>query len=140
MFAFYSERTTQDYSMNFNAVHHIAIIGTDYRKSRHFYVDLLGFKVIRENHREDRNDWKIDLACGDIEIELFIKEDAPKRCSGPENAGLRHLAFKVESVDETVKELNRLGIETEPVREDTFTHKKMTFFRDPDNLPLEIHE
>lgn len=91
--------------MNFNAVHHIAIIGTDYRKSRHFYVDLLGFKVIRENHREDRNDWKIDLACGDIEIELFIKEDAPQRCSGPENAGLRHLAFKVESVDETVKEV-----------------------------------
>ena len=122
--------------MNFNAVHHIALIGKNYHKSRHFYVDLLGFKVIRENHREDRNDWKIDLACGDIEIELFIKEDAPERNSGPESAGLRHLAFKVESVEE----LNRLGIETEPVREDTFTHKKMTFFRDPDNLPLEIHE
>ncbi len=126
--------------MNLNAVHHIAIIGKNYRKSRHFYVDLLGFKVIRENHREDRNDWKIDLACGDIEIELFIKEDAPERNSGPESAGLRHLAFKVESVNETVKELNRMGIETEQIREDSFTHKKMTFFRDPDNLPLEIHE
>ncbi len=126
--------------MKLSRVHHIAIIGTDYEKSRHFYVDLLGFKVIRENYRENIGDWKIDLMLGDMELELFIKKDAPQRASGPESAGLRHLAFKVESVDQTVAELNSLGIETEPVREDTFTHKKMTFFRDPDNLPLEIHE
>ncbi|MCR5537179.1 MAG: VOC family protein [Succinivibrio sp.] len=126
--------------MNLSKVHHIAIIGTDYEKSRHFYVELLGFKVIRENYRENIGDWKIDLMLEDMELELFIKKDAPKRVPGPENAGLRHLAFKVESVDKTVAELNALGIETEPVRKDTFTQKKMTFFRDPDNLPLEIHE
>jgi len=126
--------------MNLSNLHHIAIIGTDYEKSRHFYVDLLGFKVIRENYRENIGDWKIDLMLEDMELELFIKKAAPKRASGPESAGLRHLAFKVVSVDQTVAELNALGIETEPVREDTFTHKKMTFFRDPDNLPLEIHE
>ncbi len=126
--------------MKLSKVHHIAIIGTSYEKSRHFYVELLGFNVIRENYREDIGDWKIDLELGDMEIELFIKKDAPSRASGPESAGLRHLAFRVDSVDETVKELNQLGIETENIREDTFTGKKMTFFRDPDNLPLEIHE
>ena len=126
--------------MQFNAVHHIAIIGSDYDKSRHFYVDMLNFKIIRENYRKEIGDYKIDLALGDIEIELFIKKDAPARESSPEACGLRHLAFKVEDVDKTVAELNALGIETEPVRLDTFTHRKMTFFRDPDNLPLEIHE
>ena len=57
-----------------------------------------------------------------------------------EALGLRHLAFKVKSVDDTVKELNGKGIETEPVRLDDYTGKKMTFFHDPDGLPLEIHE
>ena len=105
-----------------------------------FYVDLLGFKVIRENYRKERDDYKIDLACGSQEIELFIIKNAPARVNYPEALGLRHLAFKVESVDDTVKELNGKGIETEPVRLDDYTGKKMTFFHDPDNLPLEIHE
>ena len=126
--------------MNLTKVHHIAIIGTDYEKSKHFYVDLLGFEVIREIYREHRDDWKIDLRLADCELELFIIKNAPKRPSYPEAAGLRHLAFAVESVDATVKELNALGIETEPVRLDEVTGKKMTFFSDPDGLPLEIHE
>ena len=126
--------------MNLNKMHHIAIIGSDYEKSRHFYVDLLGFEVIRENYREEKKDYKIDLKLGESEIELFIVQGRPKRPSYPEAYGLRHLAFHVESVEETVKELNRLGIETEPIRVDTFTDKKMTFFHDPDGLPLEIHE
>ena len=105
-----------------------------------FYVDLLGFKVIRENYRKERDDYKIDLACGTQEIELFIIKNAPARVNYPEALGLRHLAFKVESVDDTVKELNGKGIETEPVRLDDYTGKKMTFFHDPDGLPLEIHE
>ena len=87
-----------------------------------------------------RDDYKIDLACGEAEIELFIIKTAPKRPNYPEAQGLRHLAFKVADVDSTVKELNQRGIETEPVRLDTFTGKKMTFFLDPDHLPLEIHE
>ena len=124
----------------FKLIHHIAIIGSDYKKSKHFYVDLLGFYVIRENYRRERDDYKIDLACGEQEIELFIIKDAPARVNYPEALGLRHLAFKVDSVEEVVKELNARGIATEPVRIDDYTGKKMTFFQDPDGLPLEIHE
>lgn len=126
--------------MNLSKVHHVAIIGSDYEASRHFYVDLLGFNVIRENYREQRDDYKIDLQLDDLELELFIIKNCPKRPSYPEAYGLRHLAFKVESVEETVKELNALGIATEPIRVDDYTGKKMTFFADPDGLPLEIHE
>ena len=124
----------------FNLIHHIAIIGCDYKKSKHFYVDLLGFNVIRENYRRERDDYKIDLACGEQEIELFIIKNAPARVNYPEALGLRHLAFKVDNVEEVVKELNARGIATEPVRIDDYTGKKMTFFQDPDGLPLEIHE
>ena len=126
--------------MKLNSVHHIAIIGSDYEKSRHFYVDLLGFQVIRENYRETRDDWKIDLQLDDMEIELFIIKNCPKRPSYPEAYGLRHLAFRVENVAETARELNALGIATEPIRVDPYTNKAMTFFFDPDGLPLEIHE
>ena len=124
----------------FKLIHHIAIIGSDYKKSKHFYVDLLGFTVIRENYRRERDDYKIDLACGEQEIELFIIKNAPARVNYPEALGLRHLAFKVDSVEEMVKELNARGIATEPVRIDDYTGKKMTFFQDPDGLALEIHE
>ena len=126
--------------MNLKKVHHIAIIGSDYEKSKHFYVDLLGFEVIRENYREERDDYKIDLRLDDLEIELFIIKNCPKRVSYPEANGLRHLAFKVDSVEETINELNALGIKTLPIRTDDYTHEKMTFFFDPDDLPLEIHE
>ena len=124
----------------FNKINHIAIIGSDYNKSKEFYVKKLGFEIVRENFRSAKQDYKIDLKCGDSEIELFIVKNAPKRVSNPEALGLRHLAFKVESVNDTVEELNKLGIECEPVRMDDYTHKAMTFFRDPDNLPIEIHE
>ena len=124
----------------FNKIHHIAIICSNHELSKHFYVDLLGFKIIRESKRENKGDCKIDLKCGESEIELFIKPNAPKRLSYPEAQGLRHLAFKVESVDEIVIKLNKLGIKTEPIRLDDFTNKKMTFFNDPDGLPIEIHE
>lgn len=126
--------------MNLTTVHHVAIIVSDYQKSRAFYVDLLGFEVIRENYREDRDDYKLDLKLGDMELEIFGIKDAPKRPSYPEACGLRHLAFKVEQIEETVAELQELGIETEPIRVDTFTGEKMTFFFDPDGLPLELHE
>ena len=126
--------------MRLSKIHHIAIIGSDYQKSRHFYVDLLGFHVIRENFRAERGDYKIDLQLDDLELELFIIPNCPKRPSYPEAYGLRHLAFHVESVDKMVTELAEKGIETEPVRIDPYTNKKMTFFSDPDGLPLEIHE
>lgn len=126
--------------MNLSQVHHIAIIGSDYQKSRHFYVDLLGFQVIRENFRASRGDYKIDLQLDGLELELFIILGRPARPSYPEANGLRHLAFRVASVEETVRELNAMGIETEPIRIDDYTGEKMTFFSDPDGLPLEIHE
>ena len=126
--------------MNLEKIHHVAIIGSDYERSRHFYVDLLGFQVIRENYREARGDHKIDLRLADMELELFIIPGRPARPSYPEANGLRHLAFYVESVEQTAAELNALGIVTEPIRVDEYTGKKMTFFADPDGLPLEIHE
>ncbi len=128
--------------LNLTHIHHVAIIGSNYERSRHFYVDILGFAVIRENYREAQQDWKIDLRLADAELELFIKEGCPKRAGWPgkEAYGLRHLAFRVDSVDDTVRKLNALGVETEPIRCDTFTGEKMTFFHDPDGLPIEIHE
>ena len=121
-------------------IHHIAVICSDKARALEFYRDKLGFPVIRENYRPERDDWKIDLQLDDsTELELFIMKGHPERPS-PEAYGLRHVAFRVESVDETVAELERKGIPCEPVREDTFTGEKMTFFHDPDGLPIEIHE
>ena len=127
--------------MRFSKIHHIAIIGSDYNASKAFYVDKLGFAVIRENYREERKDWKIDLDAGNgIELELFIEPNPPKRVTRPEACGLRHLAFYVESVEDTVEKLLQVGITCELIRVDEFTNKKMTFFFDPDGLPLELHE
>ena len=126
--------------MKLTKVHHVAIIGSDYETSRHFYVDVLGFQVLREVYREERGDWMLNLKLDDLEIELFIMKDHPKRPSYPEAYGLRHLAFRVESVEDAVRELNAKGIQTEPIRTDTYTGEKMTFFSDPDGLPLELHE
>ena len=124
----------------FDVIHHVAIIVSDYEKSKKFYVEQLGLPIIRENYRKDRNDYKLDLKVGDIELEIFGVEKAPDWVSEPEACGLRHLAFKVENIEETVKCLNSKGIQTEPIRLDEYTQKRMTFFRDPDNLPIELHE
>ena len=122
--------------MKLNSVHHIAIIVSDIEKAREF-----GFEAIRENYRKERDDWKLDLRVDEhTELEIFAEKNPPKRVNRPEACGLRHLAFRVESVEETVKELDEIGIECEPIRTDTYTGEKMTFFFDPDGLPLEIHE
>ena len=127
--------------MNLNTIHHIAIICSDKDAALHFYHDLLGFPIIRSNYREDRKDWKIDLRLNDdTELELFIMPNCPMRVSNPEAYGLRHLAFQVSSVEDTVAELESLGISCEEIRTDTCTGKPMTFFKDPDRLPIEIHE
>ncbi|MBP1575676.1 MAG: VOC family protein [Oscillospiraceae bacterium] len=123
-----------------NLIHHIAIICSDKDSAMDFYVKKLGFPVVRENYRPERDDWKIDLKINeDTELELFIMKGHPERLS-PESYGLRHLAFKVDNVESSVKELEAKGIICEPVRIDEFTGKKATFFKDPDGLPLEIHE
>ena len=127
--------------MNLSAIHHVAIIVSDYEASKDFYVNKLGFSIIRENYRPERKDWKLDLRLSDsVELEIFAEENPPKRVNRPEACGLRHLAFQVDSVEETVNELAARGIVCEPVRVDTYTGKKMTFFFDPDGLPLELHE
>ncbi|WP_413487189.1 VOC family protein [Carnobacterium maltaromaticum] len=126
--------------MNLQALHHVAIIVSDYQKSKEFYVDLLGFKVIRENYRPERNDHKLDLKFGNSELEIFAMPNNPKRVSNPEACGLRHLAFKVDAIEEVIAELAAKGIDCEPIRIDDYTNEKMTFFFDPDGLPLELHE
>ena len=127
--------------MKLNSVHHIAIIVSDIEEAREFYIKKLGFEAIRENYRKERDDWKLDLRVDEhTELEIFAEKNPPKRVNRPEACGLRHLAFRVASVEETVKELGEIGIECEPIRTDTYTGEKMTFFFDPDGLPLEIHE
>lgn len=126
--------------MNLRKVHHVAILVSDYEKSKEFYVGTLGFEIVRENYRSDRDDHKLDLAMDGMELEIFEGKNSPKRPSYPEACGLRHLAFYVEDIEQTIKELQDKGVETEPVRVDEFTGRKMTFFEDPDGLPLELHE
>jgi glyoxylase I family protein len=131
----------QRHMIKINAVHHAAIICSDYNTSKHFYTKILGFKARAENFRKERNSWKLDLLVNDhYAIELFSFPDPPKRVSRPEATGLRHLAFEVDNIDESVSWLNENGVETEPVRTDEFTGKKFTFFSDPDNLPLELYQ
>ena len=126
--------------MVLNKTHHVAIIVSDYEKSREFYVEKLELPVIRENYRKDRGDYKLDLKVGDIELEIFGVKNPPKRVTNPEACGLRHFAFHVDDIEEAVEWLHNKEIETEPIRVDEFTQKRMTFFKDPDDLPLELHE
>lgn len=127
--------------MLFDSIDHIAIISSDYQKAKDFYVDKLGFKVKREVERKDRDDFIITLeAPNGILIELFIEKNPPRRVTRPEAAGLRHLAFRVQDIEESVETLNKKGIETEAIRIDPQNGKRMTFFMDPDGLPLELHE
>ena len=120
--------------------HHIAVISSDWEKAREFYIEKLGFQMIREVYRPAQNDWLRMLRQGETTLELFIRPDAPQRVNNPEAMGLRHLAFRVEDAVATAAWLNERGIETEPIREDLVNGGKFTFFKDPDGLPLEIHE
>lgn len=127
--------------MKLNAVHHVAIIASDYEKAKDFYVNKLGLPLVREVYRKERRDYILTLELeGGVEVELFVMENPPQRVTNPEARGLRHLAFRVADVEEAAKELNAMGIATEPVRTDPYTGGRMTFFRDPDGLPLELHE
>lgn len=122
-------------------LHHVAIICSDYEKSKDFYTRILGLTVLAENFREQRNSYKLDLALGgQYCIELFSFPEPPERVSRPEARGLRHLAFEVGDISLAVKWLNENGVETEPIRTDEYTGKRFTFFADPDDLPLEFYE
>lgn len=122
-------------------VHHIAIICSDYQKSKHFYTTILGFSIINEVYRKERQSYKLDLALnGEYLIELFSFANPPKRVSQPEASGLRHIAFRVDDIENAIKELSKYNIVTEPIRKDEFTEKRFTFFSDPDDLPIELYE
>ena len=126
--------------MFLNKQHHIAVICSDYAKAKDFYIDKLGFTLEKEFYRPANNDYLRMLRLGETVIELFIRPDAPARVNNPEAMGLRHLAFRVEDIEPAVQWLNDMGIETEPVREDPYNGGRFTFFKDPDGLPLELHE
>lgn len=124
-----------------NKVHHVAIICTDYERSKRFYTEVLGLTVVREVYRAARRSWKLDLALnGQYVIELFSFPDPPRRPSRPEAAGLRHIAFEVSDLDAAVARLTGLGLLPEPVRTDEFTGWRFTFIADPDDLPVELYE
>jgi len=127
--------------MNLKKIHHVAIICSNYEKSKDFYVRILGFKPINEVYREERESYKLDLEVGgQYQIELFSFPNPPSRPNQPEARGLRHLAFEVVNIEEEVAELEKNGIFVEPIRIDPITNKKYTFFTDPDGLPLELYE
>lgn len=122
-------------------IHHVAIIASDYEKSKVFYTDILGLRVIDEHYRAERRSYKLDLALPDGgQLELFSFPEPPPRPSRPEAAGLRHLAFVVEDVEAPLAELRGRGVATEEVRVDEYTGKRFAFFADPDGLPLELYE
>ena len=124
-----------------HAIHHVAIICSDYAASKRFYTEFLGLKVLAENYRAVRDSWKLDLALPNgIQIELFSFPNPPPRASQPEAQGLRHLAFVVDNVAEFADYLTQNGVDVEPIRIDEFTGKAFTFFQDPDGLPLELYQ
>lgn len=122
-------------------IHHIAIICSNYEVSKRFYVDYLGFEILRESYRSDRESYKLDLTLnGEYCIELFSFPETPKRQSKPEACGLRHLAFMVEDIQLAIQKLTKFNITCEAIRVDENTQKKFTFFNDPDQLPIELYQ
>ena len=127
--------------MHLAGIHHVAIIASDYARSKRFYVDVLGLQVVAEAYREARGSWKLDLRLADgTQVELFSFPAPPPRVSRPEACGLRHLAFEVADIDAAVAALQGHGVTVEPVRVDEYTGRRYTFFADPDALPLELYE
>jgi glyoxylase I family protein len=127
--------------MQTTGIHHVAIICSNYERSKKFYVEVLSFSIIQETFRPERNSYKLDLRVGEnSQIELFSFPNPPQRVSKPEACGLRHLAFNVKDIEQAVIDLKSHNIDVEDIRVDEITGKKFTFFKDPDNLPLEIYE
>ena len=127
--------------MQIAGLHHVAIIATDYARSRRFYTEVLGLEIVHEVHRAERDSWKLDLRLPDrSQIELFSFPSPPPRVSRPEACGLRHLALRVADIEAAIAHLQAHGVACEPVRVDAYTGRRFTFFADPDQLPLELYE
>ncbi len=122
-------------------IHHVAVICSDYVRSKDFYTNVLGLRVVAEHYRDQRDSYKLDLALPDgSQIELFSFPNPPARPSRPEAQGLRHLAFRVDDIDLAIRHLETHDVEVEAIRIDPYTGKRFTFFQDPDALPLELFE
>ena len=127
--------------MNILGLHHVAVICSDYGRSKSFYTEVLPFTIICETYRAERDSWKLDLAIpGGGQIELFSFPNPPPRVNRPEAQGLRHIAFSVEDLEAQIADLLSKGIAVEPVRTDELTGQRFTFFADPDGLPIELYE
>ncbi len=127
--------------MNIRNIHHIAILTDDYEKSKDFYVAVLGFTIVKETYRKERNSYKLDLAInGQYQVELFSFPEYRERASFPEAKGLRHLAFAVDDLESSVKELAEKNVRVEEIRLDELTNKRFCFFYDPNGQPLELYE
>ncbi|KAF1712805.1 SMU1112c/YaeR family gloxylase I-like metalloprotein [Pseudoxanthomonas sacheonensis] len=127
--------------MEISGIHHIAIIASDYERSKRFYTKVLDLEILAEVYRSERDSWKLDLRVSDgVQIELFSFPSPPPRVSRPEACGLRHLAFVVPDIERAIARLRDNSIEAEAVRTDEYTGKRFTFFADPDGLPLELYE
>ncbi|BDX05345.1 SMU1112c/YaeR family gloxylase I-like metalloprotein [Planctobacterium marinum] len=124
-----------------SGMHHVAIICSDYRRAKQFYSEILGLRIVAENYREERDSYKLDLLLPDgTQIELFSFPEPPSRPSQPEACGLRHLCFRTENLEDSIRHLKTHDVEVEPVRVDPYTGARFTFFQDPDGLPLELYE
>lgn len=127
--------------MQISRIHHIALIASDYERSKRFYTEVLGLKILAEAYRKERDYWKLDLRVSDgVQIELFSFPAPPPRVSRPEACGLRHLAFVVPDIEQAIEHLRDHSVDVEPIRIDEYTGKRFTFFADPDGLPLELYE
>lgn len=127
--------------MDIKAIHHIAVITSNYEVSKTFYTHILGFTIIRETYRAERSSYKLDLAINGLyQVELFSFPNARERASYPEANGLRHLAFAVTKIDQAFIHLQEHGVTVQPIRMDELTNKKFFFFFDPDGQPLEMYE
>lgn len=127
--------------LSLRRIHHVAIICSDYPRSKAFYTGVLGLPVLAESYRGGRDSWKLDLALPDgSQLELFSFPTPPPRPSYPEACGLRHLAFEVDDVAAAATHLQVLNVAVEPIRVDEFTGRRFTFLADPDGLPIELYE
>lgn len=127
--------------LGLSGFHHVAIICSDYARAKAFYHEVLDLPIIAEHYREARQSYKLDLRLPDGgQLELFSFPSPPPRPNSPEAQGLRHLAFAVRDLDQSVQHLLAHKITVEPVRVDEYTGQRFTFFKDPDGLPLELYE
>ena len=120
-------------------LHHIAILTSEKARTIAFY-EALGFRMTACCPRPERQDEIIFMEAAGVTLEVFVSQGKPPRVSDPEAYGLRHAAFAVTDAESVREALLRAGYQPEPLRRDAINGKAMFFIKDPDGLPIEIHE